>query len=185
MTVATPAPRVIIVPATIADVAGITIIGRETFKASFGHSMGPEDMQTYLDSNYVPEVIESDMLNPSNTFIVAREQHLGAQDDRVIGFLQLKRGTTEPCLPTDIPLIEIHRIYIMVQFHGHGAGKLLVEEAHRVGQEENFAGIWLGVWEENIRAEQFYRRQGYERVGHHSFVIGSKVDRDNVLLKRF
>lgn len=182
MTSTNPAQQVAVRLATSADAAGIAAIGRETFKVSFGHSMGSEDMQAYLDGNYLPELIEKEMSNPSNTFMVARQQD---EENRILGFLQLKRGTTEPYLPTDISLIELHRIYMHHESSGRGTGQLLVDEAHRVARLENFAAIWLGVWEENLKAQRFYERKGYERVGHHDFVIGNEVQRDFVMLKKF
>lgn len=188
-----PPSQVSIQLAKPSDAAAIAAIGRETFRFSFGHSMAPEDMQAYLDSTYLPHLISGELSDTStNIFLVARQaQHHDSnnapQDDDgfVVGFCQMKRGTTEPFLPADVPLIELYRIYMQHTSNGRGTGKLLMERADEFGKREGCEGIWLGVWEENLRAQRFYEKCGYKHVGYHDFVMGNEVQRDHVLLKMF
>jgi tRNA (guanine37-N1)-methyltransferase len=42
------------------------------------------------------------------------------------------------------------------------------------------AGAWLGVSEENARANAFYARHGFERVGRKRFRIGDRWEDDHV-----
>jgi ribosomal protein S18 acetylase RimI-like enzyme len=43
--------------------------------------------------------------------------------------------------------------------------------------------LWLGVWERNERAISFYRRWGFEVVGHHVFRLGSD-DQSDLIMER-
>ena len=43
--------------------------------------------------------------------------------------------------------------------------------------------MWLGVWEHNTRAQRFYRRRGFRRVGDQSFVLGSDAQTDHVMVR--
>ena len=43
--------------------------------------------------------------------------------------------------------------------------------------------IWLGVWEENDYAVQFYQSQGFRQTGTHEFRTGDVVDHDLVMEK--
>ena len=43
--------------------------------------------------------------------------------------------------------------------------------------------MWLGVWEENHRANAFYRKHGYAEVGEHVFMLGADAQRDLILAK--
>jgi len=140
--------------------------------------MSGEDMQAYLDLTYTPEAIALEIGDTRNTFLVACQPE-------VIGFVQLKKGTTEACLPLDTPVTELHRIYMHHESNGRGVGRLLMEAAHTIAKNEHYSGIWLGVWEENVKAQKFYEKLGYERIGHHDFVIGNEIQRDWVLLKIF
>ena len=44
--------------------------------------------------------------------------------------------------------------------------------------------MWLGVWERNARAQAFYRKHGFGKVGRQVFVVGSDPQTDDVLLCR-
>ena len=42
--------------------------------------------------------------------------------------------------------------------------------------------LWLGVWERNARAQAFYRKHGFRKVGTQIFVVGSDPQTDDVML---
>ncbi len=44
--------------------------------------------------------------------------------------------------------------------------------------------LWLGVWERNERAQAFYRKCGFEKVGTQIFVVGSDPQTDHVMLRQ-
>jgi ribosomal protein S18 acetylase RimI-like enzyme len=43
--------------------------------------------------------------------------------------------------------------------------------------------VWLGVWEANEKAIGFYRSQGFEVFGAHTFRLGGEEQRD-LLMRR-
>jgi ribosomal protein S18 acetylase RimI-like enzyme len=43
--------------------------------------------------------------------------------------------------------------------------------------------LWLGVWEHNPRAIAFYEKQGFRKVGRHTFMVGSDVQYDDVMAR--
>ena len=45
------------------------------------------------------------------------------------------------------------------------------------------AGMWLGVNNENVRANRFYEKSGFEVVGHKKFRLGD-VDEDDFVRER-
>ena len=52
-----------------------------------------------------------------------------------------------------------------------------LEEAGRAG----FKTIWLGVWEKNTKAMEFYKKVGFESFGVHNFQLGDDVQKDYLL----
>jgi ribosomal protein S18 acetylase RimI-like enzyme len=64
-----------------------------------------------------------------------------------------------------------------------GVGQLLIEKAYQVAQIKKVKYIWLGVWEHNTRAIQFYKRNGFSEFGSHMFKLGNDDQRD-ILMKR-
>ena len=194
----TASPKLKVQNALPTDAEDIAKIGATTFAASFLHSMPAEHMQAYLDEAYTPTAISRDIANKQNQFFVAR-QSAGAPTEtgQVVGFIQMKLGTTEPCIPRNVPMCEVHRIYVSVDHHGGGVGQLMMERGLEwardqllgpkdvdVGWKERRAGVWLGVWEENVKAQRFYERLGFEeQLGTHDFVMGGTKQTDLLIVK--
>ena len=196
--------KVVIEDAIAADAEAIAKIGATTFANSFGYSMPAEHLQAYLASAYTPTAIAQELANKQNHFFVARLKPARAgENGKVVGFIQMKLGTTEACIPSDVAMCELHRIYVSVDQVGGGIGKLMMERGLQwardyllgselldgatgvvtEGAKGQKAGVWLGVWEENVKAERLYRRWGFERVGTHDFTTGDTRQTDSVMIK--
>lgn len=57
---------------------------------------------------------------------------------------------------------------------------LLVEETVTEARERGAAGVWLGVNQENARANRFYEKSGFARVGEKRFLVGDRFEDDFV-----
>jgi diamine N-acetyltransferase len=44
--------------------------------------------------------------------------------------------------------------------------------------------IWIGVWSENYRAQRFYERHGFLKVGEYGFPVGGTLDHEFILRRR-
>ena len=83
----------------------------------------------------------------------------------------------------DIDSLELERIYILKEFQGAGLGKDLLDYTISIAIEHGKKYIWLGVWEHNERAKRFYQKNGFYRIGEHSFVVGDDAQTDFVMRK--
>jgi ribosomal protein S18 acetylase RimI-like enzyme len=52
-----------------------------------------------------------------------------------------------------------------------------IEEARQRGCD----CVWLGVWEKNQRAIDFYQKWGFRVVGSHTFALGEDQQNDFVM----
>ncbi len=161
------------------DVEAVAALGARVFSASFGYSLPPSDLDAYINSAYSISSIASDLSNPNIDTIVATDSH-----NHVVGFSQLTRGTTEPCLAGLEKTIELQRLYVSEDYHGAGLGRKLIEKVENIARNTGFLTIWLGVWEENIKAQKVYERLGYRKVGDHDFKMGECVQTDWILSKK-
>ena len=59
-----------------------------------------------------------------------------------------------------------------------------MEKVEEMAQKEGWKTMWLGVWEENLKAQSVYAKMGFRKVGMHDFVMGSCVQTDWILVKR-
>jgi ribosomal protein S18 acetylase RimI-like enzyme len=57
-------------------------------------------------------------------------------------------------------------------------GQLLFDKAIAIAKAQDVAYVWLGVWEENKRALQFYAKNGFVEFDQHVFVLGEEAQTD-------
>jgi ribosomal protein S18 acetylase RimI-like enzyme len=161
------------------DAFQVAELGFLVFSITFGHSVEPHQLRSYLEESYSMPATAADISDPSKAMIVATNGKNGA----IIGFALLTRGTTEPCIEHLQNTVELQRIYIHPSFHGKGVGKLLANRLENMAREQGYKYMWLGVWEENHKAMKVYEKLGYKRVGDHEFTIGEIVQTDHIMVK--
>jgi hypothetical protein len=62
-------------------------------------------------------------------------------------------------------------------------GAALMSFSIDFAEKNNFKIIWLGVWERNSKAINFYERWGFEKFGSHIFVLGDDEQTDWLMKK--
>jgi ribosomal protein S18 acetylase RimI-like enzyme len=165
--------------AAASEAAAIAKIGTDTFTIAFGHSVSAQDLADFLATTYSTASVQRDMQNPRVVTWVARDS-----TSKVLGFVQLVRGLSEPCIPGDAAThAELRRLYVDATAHGRGIGSKLMAAVEAQARAEGFKQLWLTVWEFNPNAQRLYERLGYEKVGAMGFATGKCVQTDFVLCK--
>jgi ribosomal protein S18 acetylase RimI-like enzyme len=54
----------------------------------------------------------------------------------------------------------------------------LCDKAIEIAKQKRVAFIWLGVWEENLRAINFYKKNGFIEFDKHIFSLGQEEQTD-------
>lgn len=146
-------------------------IGRKTFYDTFFESDSEESMKAYLATSFSTEKLTAELENPNSEFYFA------TQNEVVIGYLKVNFGAAQTELQ-DANAVEIERIYVLQDYHGKQVGQLLFEKAMAIAKSNRCDYIWLGVWEENHRALQFYTKNGFVAFDKHIFVLGEEEQTD-------
>ena len=146
-------------------------IGRQTFEETFAESNSAENMAKYIEEAYSYEKLSAELNNPNSFFYFAM------LDEKVIGYLKLNMGGSQTELK-DNDALEIERIYVLKSFQGKKVGKMLFDKSIQIGKEQNAAFVWLGVWEENKKAIEFYSKNGFIKFDQHIFVLGDEAQTD-------
>ena len=146
-------------------------IGRKTFYDTFFESDSEESMKAYLATSFSTEKLTAELENPNSEFYFA------TQNEVVIGYLKVNFGSAQTELQ-DANAVEIERIYVLQDYHGKQVGQLLFEKAMAIAKSNRCDYIWLGVWEENHRALQFYTKNGFVAFDKHIFVFGDEAQTD-------
>lgn len=82
------------------------------------------------------------------------------------------------------PTVELSKIYVLEGHHGSGLAPALLERSLDEARERGAAGIWLGVSQENERANRFYEKSGFMKVGTKQFLVGGRYENDFVRQRR-
>ena len=146
-------------------------IGRQTFSETFAESNSADNMAKYLAEAYSFEKLNEELNNQNSFFYFA------ILDEKIIGYLKLNMGGSQTELK-DNDALEIERIYVLKDFHGKKVGQLLFDKAIKIAKELQVAYVWLGVWEENKKALQFYTKNGFVEFDQHVFVLGDEAQTD-------
>ena len=146
-------------------------IGRKTFYDTFFESDSEESMKAYLATSFSTQKLTAELENPNSEFYFA------TQNEVVIGYLKVNFGPAQTELQ-DGNSLEIERIYVLQDYHGKKVGQLLFEKAIAIAKDNSCSYVWLGVWEENHRALQFYSKNGFVAFDKHIFVFGDEAQTD-------
>lgn len=146
-------------------------IGKKTFVETFSSSNTAENMKLYLKEGFATEKLTAELQNPESEFYFA------TCNDKVIGYLKVNFGQAQTELQ-DNKSLEIERIYVLNEYHGQKIGQLLFEKAIAIAKNNRCEYVWLGVWEENHRALQFYTKNGFVAFDQHVFVFGNEEQTD-------
>ena len=163
--------NITIVQINDSHIAALQQIGRQTFSETFAESNSAENMAKYLEEAYSYEKLNAELNDPNSIFYFAK------MAQKVIGYLKLNFGASQTELK-DKNALEIERIYVLKEFQGKKAGQLLFDKAIEIAKEHHVAYVWLGVWENNKRAHQFYTKNGFIEFDQHIFVLGDEAQTD-------
>jgi ribosomal protein S18 acetylase RimI-like enzyme len=153
------------------DAALIADISRRTFYDSFAPNNTREDMDHFLNTQFTTESLIAEVGVPGNIFLLAY------LDNELAGYARMQ----EISAPQELggaPAIEIVRIYAEQATIGKGVGKALMARCLEIGREKEKEWAWLGVWEHNRRAIDFYTKWGFEKFGEHIFEVGHDPQTD-------
>jgi len=157
--------------AYLEDLITIQNISKQSFTETFAAINTPENMEKYLQESFNTTQLTTEINNPESPFYIA------FWNTEPVGYLKLNLGDAQTEVVEDTTL-EIQRIYVLQAFHGKKIGQLLLDEAIKIAQQISVNYIWLGVWEENHRALQFYTKNGFVTFDKNLFFLGNKQKTD-------
>ncbi|HEX7853195.1 MAG TPA: GNAT family N-acetyltransferase [Sphingobium sp.] len=148
---------------------------RETFIDGFGIAYPPEDQAIFEAETYGELRLSSEIADRGHATWVVE-----APDGDLIAYAH-----AGPCkLPHDEVRdgeTELYQLYMLEAWKGGALGRALMERALGWMEGHSRGRQWLGVWSGNERAQRFYARFGFERVGNYDFAVGDHRDHEFIL----
>ena len=162
---------VIVRPAGRADAPDIASIGYSSFKAAYGGTTDPQELQEHLDSHFGVEVVTKEIRAAATTYLLA------VLDGQARGFAKIRAGEVPDAVPA-LSALELQQAYVLPEAQRSGVGGHLIACAADHARREGAEGLWLSVWEEAQWAIRAYLKHGFESVGKTEFRIGNTAFAD-------
>ncbi len=157
--------------ATVADATAVSRVATRTFTETFGHLYAAEDLQAFLHDSYAVQ---------KQALILSLDAYaiwLLECDGEAVG-----HAAAGPCgLPH--PDVrpgdgELKRLYVLPAHQNGGWGGRLFGTALAWLERDGPRTLWISVWSENVGAQRFYARAGFELAGEYEFKVGRARDRE-------
>lgn len=152
-----------------ADAEALAAFARASWVATFGENYPRADLEAYLAKSFGADIQRAQISNPGESYLLAFE------GDEIVGYCRMG--------PVDMPVdatgaVELHRLYVHARVQGKGVAAALMDQALEWARARGARAIYLSVWENNPRAQAFYRRYGFADHSEWSFMVGGVADRD-------
>lgn len=171
--------RVAVAPAGIWDSEAIADVAAATFPLACPPDATQDDIAVFVDEALSAARFSEYLTDPARTVLKV------TNEDEIVGYAMLVDG--EPADPDTADLIslrpatEISKLYVLPGKHGTGVAAALMDAIVDRASAAGCAALWLGVNQANERAQRFYLKHGFERIGTRTFVVGSQIHYDFLL----
>jgi ribosomal protein S18 acetylase RimI-like enzyme len=163
------------------DLADLADVAARTFPLACPPGASPENIGAFVAEQLSQSRFREYLADPDRAVFVARD---GA---RILGYAMLIRGVPDDA---DVeravaarPAVEVSKIYVLPESHGTGAGSALMTAALRWARDAGARSVWLGVNQQNRRAQRFYAKHGFVVTGTKTFRLGAGIENDFVLVR--
>ncbi len=154
------------------EIEYLQLISRRTFYETFWMSNSHQDMIDYLENSLSLEALSRELENPNSEFYFLFLDAESATDFEPAAYLKL-----------NFLNVELERIYVLSKFQCKGIGRYLLDFSIQLALSRRAPILWLGVWERNYNAIDFYKQNIFQYFGKHTFRLGQDLQTDILMQK--
>ena len=156
------------------DLEELVTLSIKTFSDAFKHQNTLENFNHYLSTALNNEKLKKELSNPDSEFYFAK------LNNKTVGYLKLNFDQAQSDFKEKNGM-ELERIYVLQNYQGNNLGKSLLDFTLARAKQRKLDYVWLGVWNQNLRAIDFYKRNGFKAIGSHPFYLGSDQQTDLIM----
>jgi len=165
--------------ATPDDLPALAVLKLETFRETFvtgGFAIPypPADLAEFEARVYTEPAIAAELADPdTTTWVVEADGRLLAYAK--VGSCKLPHPDVRPDHG------ELYQLYVRSEAQGQRLGEKLMQVAlDHLAETRPGLPVWLGVWSGNHKAQRFYDRHGFAKVGDYLFPVGEWRDEEYI-----
>ena len=147
----------------IESAALLSELSIQTFTEAYKEFHSKENLAAYCSKYYNLDAMKA-LLNQTDTEVM-----LAIRESEPAGFYVIKHHPSP--YETEVESTELKQIYILSSHFGCGLGVQLFDSAVEQAKINQSKRVWLCVSDTNYRAQAFYKKLGFSRVG-----IGPQLD---------
>ncbi|UGT56621.1 GNAT family N-acetyltransferase [Nocardia asteroides] len=160
------------------DAEELSDVAAATFPLACPPEATQGDIEIFLEQMLSGERFGEYLSDPRRTVLKAVE------GDEIVGYAMLIAGRPEdPEVAAQVrpgAVVELSKMYVLPGHHGSGVAGALMTAVVTTAREAGAEAVWLGVNQRNERAQKFYGKHGFARVGTKTFTVGNQVHADFV-----
>lgn len=158
--------------ATAEDATRLAGFAAQAFADTYRELSDAQEITDYVAEHFRAEVMAAVIADPACTTLLAEV------GEELAGYAIVKAEAAPDCVSG--PAVQLWRLYLGEAFIGCGLGARLMRAAQAEARRQGAATLWLGVYDRNVRAVQFYERLGFAKVGGREFLFGGQIYVDPV-----
>lgn len=162
-------------PAVRSDASALARLAERTFREAFAADNIAAHLDLHCERSYGPQQQLREIEDPNLVTLLAES------DGELVAFAQLRPRAPKAGVPETAA--ELARLYVAQRWHGQGVAHELMAQVLQAASASGAQQLWLGVWEQNGRAQAFYRKLGFRECGEHTFMVGTDPQRDLIMVK--
>ncbi|EOM75858.1 GNAT family N-acetyltransferase [Rhodococcus rhodnii] len=170
---------VAVAPAGIWDSEEIADVAAATFPLACPPGSTDDDIAAFVDEMLSVDRFADYLTDPARTVLKASE------GEHIVGYAMLIDGDpVDPDVAAVVdlrPTTEISKFYVLPGRHGQGVASGLMDAVVEHARGRDRAGLWLGVNQQNARAQRFYGKHGFAVAGTKTFRVGTQLHHDYVM----
>jgi len=161
-----------------ADAHRVSALAIETFPLACPPGTTQENIDQFCTAKLSPTSFEAYLADPGIRIWFA------GHEDELLGYVMSVSGEPgDPVIAEAVsarPTVEISKIYVRASAHGSGIAQQLMSVAVESARAKGAQSVWVGVNQQNERANTFYERNGFLVVGERRFQVGDSLEEDFV-----
>lgn len=162
-----------------ADLSELAAVAAQTFPLACPPGAIEQNVSAFIAAHLSAQAFAGYLDDPDRVVLIARD------GTRILGYAMLIRGVPDDAdVQQAVPLrpaVELSKMYTLPDVHGAGVSAALMAES--LQRSRDAACVWLGVNQENVRAQRFYAKSGFRVSGTKTFRLGDSIENDYVMVR--
>ncbi len=163
--------------ARASDAALLAELGRQTFLDAFAGQISHVNLKAFADKRFGKRQQAAELAQAGSVFFIAYD------DGQAAGYAKLNDSVVPDCI-VDAQAIELERLYLHTEWQGRGIAKALLHACIAEAGNRARSGLWLDVWDQNVKAQGFYRRYLFDLAGERPYLVGNETQRHLLMYRR-